>query len=145
MRVLAVDVGERNIGIAVSDPTGTFASPVAVVKSVGPNRDVARVIELAREQEAQQIVVGIPISLDGVRREQAQRVEAFCDRLRAHADIPVVTWDERLTTVEAERRMREAGLSSRKRRERRDSAAAAVILQAYLESLRFDSSPRPAC
>ncbi|MEE9285172.1 MAG: Holliday junction resolvase RuvX [Dehalococcoidia bacterium] len=138
MRILALDVGERRIGVAVSDPSGVLASPLTVIQSAGPRRDVERVLELAREQEAERVVVGMPVSMDGVRRQQAQRVQEFCDRLSDQAEIPVITWDERLTTVEAERRMREAGLSSKKRKERRDAAAAAVLLQAYLESLRMN-------
>jgi putative Holliday junction resolvase len=137
MRILAIDLGERRTGVAVSDPTGLLATPLTVIESVGPRRDVERILELAREQGAERIVVGVPISLDGSAGAQAQQARTFAERLAAAGDVPVVTWDERLTTVVAERRMREAGASSRRRREQRDAAAAAVLLESYLDYLRL--------
>lgn len=135
MRILALDVGEKRIGVAASDPTGTLASPVTVLQRTGLKRDLEEVLRLAREYEAERILVGMPISLDGVAREQARLVQGFCDQLAALTAIPVATWDERFSTVEAERRMREAGRSPEKRRQTRDAVAAAVLLQSYLESL----------
>ena len=136
MRILALDVGEKRIGVAVSDPTGILASPVAVLQRTGLKRDLDELLRLVREHEAERILVGMPVSLDGVAREQAQLVQRFCDQLADLAPVPVVTWDERLSTVEAERRMREAGASAEKRRAQRDAVAAAILLQSYLESLR---------
>ena len=137
MQVLALDVGDRNIGVALSDPTGLLASPLTVIERTGGKRDFQRVLDLVRDREAELVVVGMPVSLDGVPREQAMATQAFSDELTRRCPVPVVTWDERLTTVEAERRMREAGASARKRKRARDSAAAAVLLQAYLEHLRM--------
>jgi putative Holliday junction resolvase len=134
---MALDVGNRNIGVALSDPTGMLASPLTVIERTGGKRDYQRVLELVRDQEAELVVIGMPISLDGVPREQAAITQAFCDEFSRRSPVEVVTWDERLTTVEAERRMREAGASRQKRKEARDSAAAAVLLQAYLEHLRM--------
>ena len=135
MRVLALDVGERRIGAAISDPLGVIATPLAVVERGGA-RDYERLPALAQEHEAERILVGMPVSMDGAARMQARAVQRFVDDLAAMSPLPVETLDERLTTVEAERRMMEAGASASKRRAERDSAAAAVLLQAYLESRR---------
>jgi putative Holliday junction resolvase len=142
MRVLALDVGDRNIGVALSDPTGILASPLTTVQRTGGKRDYQRVLDLVRDREAELIVIGMPVSLDGVPREQAVATQAFSDELSRRSPVPVVTWDERLTTVEGERRMREAGASAQQRKQGRDSAAAAVLLQAYLEHLRMSRERR---
>ena len=136
MLVMAVDVGERRVGVAVSDPTGLLTRPLTTVKVTSVEQGVEAVADLAKEHEADRIVVGMPVSMDGVPRAQARAVEVFVGMLRERAEAEVVTWDERLTTVEADRRMREAGLSQAKRREQRDAAAAAVLLQAYLDGQR---------
>ena len=136
MRVLALDVGERRIGAAISDPLGVIATPLTVVERVGGVRDYERLIALAQEHEAERILVGMPVSMDGAARMQARAVQRFVDDLTERSPLPVETLDERLTTVEAERRMMEAGASASKRRAERDAAAAAVLLQAYLESRR---------
>lgn len=136
MRVLALDVGERRIGAAISDPLGVIATPLTVVERGGGVRDFERLIALAEEHEAERILVGMPVSMDGAARMQARAVQRFVDELAERSPLPVETLDERLTTVEAERRMMEAGASASKRRAERDAAAAAVLLQAYLESRR---------
>ena len=136
MRVLALDVGERRIGVAVSDPMGIIASPLTVVERVGGTRDYERLLALAEEQEAERILVGMPVSMDGAARMQARAVQRFIDKLAELSPLPIDTLDERLTTVEADRRMIEAGASRSKRRSERDAVAAAVLLQAYLESRR---------
>ena len=135
MRVLALDVGERRIGAAISDPLGVIATPLTVVER-GGGGDYERLIALAQEHEAERILVGMPVSMDGAARMQARAVQRFVDALAERSPLPVETLDERLTTVEAERRMMEAGASASKRRAERDAAAAAVLLQAYLESRR---------
>ena len=134
MRILALDVGERRIGVAISDPTGTIASPVAVIERGSGSGHLDEILRLAREHEAERILVGIPISMDGVAREQAARVQQFVAELAQRSPVPVATCDERLSTVEAQRRMRESGASARRRREMVDAVAAAVILQAYLDA-----------
>ena len=136
MRILALDVGDKRIGLALSDPSGMLASPFRVLQRVGPRKDPAEVARIAAEQGAERILVGIPLSMDGVARAQAQAVQAFCEALRARTPVPIITWDERLTTVEAQRRLRQAGAKGQRRRERDDAVAAAVLLQAYLDSLR---------
>ena len=134
MRTLALDVGERRIGVALSDPTGFLASPLTVIERTGGKGDFQRVVDLATENEVERILVGIPVSMDGVEREQARSTRDFCRRLAEQTVTPIDTWDERLTTVEAERRLRERGASAKERKALVDSAAAAILLQAYLDA-----------
>jgi putative Holliday junction resolvase len=134
-RAVGVDLGSRRIGIAVSDPTGTLASPYEVLERSGErSRDHRRLADLAAEVEAGCIVVGLPVSLDGTLGPAARGVLEEVDELRATTSIPVETYDERLTTVTAERALREQGLDGRQRRKVVDKVAAAVLLQAWLDS-----------
>jgi len=134
VRALGVDLGSRRIGVAISDPTGTIASPVEVVPRSGSvAHDHRRLIALAQEWEAGIIVVGLPLSLDGSVGPAARAVLAEVDALRAMAPVDVDTVDERLSTVVAQRHLREMGLDNRKARKVVDKLAAAVLLQAWLE------------
>ncbi|MSQ25679.1 MAG: Holliday junction resolvase RuvX [Dehalococcoidia bacterium] len=137
MRILALDVGDRYIGVALSDPTGLIASPLPVLERTGGKRDYERVLAVVKAQEAARIIIGMPITMSGEEGEQAQATNAFVAALKERTALPVETLDERLTTVEAERRMREAGASSRRMRQRTDSQAAAVLLQGYLDAQRL--------
>jgi putative holliday junction resolvase len=103
LKVVALDFGRARTGVAVSDPTGTLARPLGVVERAGTEAGLARVVELVREEGAEQIVVGLPLTLRGDRGGQARETEAFVDALRAAVDIPVETFDERFTTTLAER------------------------------------------
>jgi putative Holliday junction resolvase len=141
MRILAVDPGAKNIGVAISDPTGSFATPLTAIRRATGSDAIPRILELAKQYEAQRILVGMPLSMSGARSEQTRLVEAFVERLRQATPLPVETCDERLTTVEAERRLREAGLSAEKRRANIDAMAATVLLQGYLEG---KGAPRKA-
>jgi putative Holliday junction resolvase len=129
MRIVAVDIGERRIGVAIADDRALVAVPVGAVDA-GPDI-VETVARIVREQEADLLLVGLPLSLTGALGPQAQRVMTLVEELSARLPIPVETWDERLSTVEAERR-----LGPGHPRERRDALAAAIVLQAYLDSLR---------
>jgi len=135
---LGVDYGEARIGLAVSDPTGTIATPIEAVKATGQN-DAANIARVATEREAQGIIVGLPLSLDGSQGPAARKINAFCARLRKFTDLPVITCDERMTTVEAHSLLREAGKSPSKargaERGKIDSASAAIILDSYMQSL----------
>ena len=137
MRILALDVGDRYIGVAVSDPTGLIASPLAVLERTGGKRDYEKVLAVVKAQEAERIIIGMPMTMSGEEGEQAQATNIFIAALKERTALPIETLDERLTTVEADRRMREAGASSRRMRQRTDSQAAAVLLQAYLEAQRM--------
>ena len=140
MRVVGLDLGERRIGVAVSDGTGSLATPHTVVERSGDDdvdRDALRAV--VEELAASHVVVGLPVSLDGRRRQAAQRAQREADALAAAwtpSGIAVETFDERFTTVSAERSLRDAGHRGRARRARVDAAAAAVMLQAWLDGRR---------
>ncbi len=140
MRTLGLDVGDRRVGVAVSDPEGRLAVPLRVVERRGRN-DAAAIANLARDEQVERIVVGLPVSLDGGLGAQADSARAFADELRRVGTAEVVLYDERLSSVEANHHLHAAGLRGRAARERRDAVAAAIILQAYLDSLR--ASPLP--
>ena len=133
MRLLALDVGDVRIGVAVSDETRTLASGLKTLRSRGPRQDAQQVAALVREQAASEVVVGLPLRLDGTPGPQAEKVLAFVERLRRSLPVPVITRDERLTSVAAEERLAEAGVRGRERKRRIDQAAACVILQELLD------------
>jgi len=136
-RVLGVDLGSRRIGLALSDPTGRVATPHAVIERSGDAVvDRRKILAHAREAGASRVVVGLPLSLSGDIGPAARAVLDEVDALRALAgeEVTVETHDERLTTVIAEQGMREARVPRRARRRTVDSAAAAVMLQSYLET-----------
>jgi putative Holliday junction resolvase len=134
--VLGVDLGARRIGLASSDETETLASPLSLLERSGDAaRDHRAIIDAAREIDAHTIVVGLPLSLSGREGPAANAVRTEVEALRALAspDIDVVVHDERLTTVSAERALRESGSRRRSRRQKIDAAAAAVMLQSWLD------------
>lgn len=133
MRYLGLDVGDRVIGVAVSDETGTLATGQPTLRRVGPRKDVRAVAELIRQHEAGEVVVGLPRRLDGGLGPQAQKVLAFMEDLRPAAKVPVVPWDERFTSVMAEQALVEADVSRRDRKALVDKVAAILILQNYLD------------
>ena len=134
LRLLGLDVGERRIGAAVSDPTGTIVSPLKAIQRAGLEEDLSAVTGLAVEQGAEAIVVGLPISLNGRMGPQARRIQEFTRVLSDRSTVPVHSQDERFSTVEAERLLRDAGRQPSRDKGLRDSAAACVILQAYLDA-----------
>ena len=131
MRVLAADVGEKTVGIAVSDEAGVFACPRTTLRRDGT--EVSKLIAIAREESVGEIVVGLPLSLDGSVGPSAARALEFADALRKSLEIPVETWDERMTTVQAERCLIEGNVRRRRRRQVIDQVAATLILQGYLD------------
>ena len=133
MRLLALDVGDVRIGVAVSDETRTLASGLTTLRSRGPRQDAQQVAALVREQAAGEVVVGLPLRLDGSHGPQAEKVLAFVERLRRRLPVPVTTRDERLTSVAAGERLAEAGVRGRERKRRIDQAAACLILQELLD------------
>jgi putative Holliday junction resolvase len=128
MKVLAVDLGGKRTGFAISDPAERMALALPTLLDITPD-DVAR---LAAEQQAGMIVVGLPLNMDGTSGPAAERSLEFVEELKLHVDLPIVPWDERLSTAEGDRRLRQAGLDRRARRKRSDVAAAVVILESYL-------------
>ncbi len=135
MRTLALDVGDRRIGVAISDPTATIASPVTTIQRVSVKKDQQLIAGLVREHEAERVVIGLPRTLRGELGPQAQKVMRFGEQLAEVLSVPVVYWDERHSTVDAERIVRSRG-RGRQSRGALDHVAAAVILQNYLDSLR---------
>jgi putative pre-16S rRNA nuclease len=135
-RVLALDIGGKRTGLAISDASGTLARPLGVITSATPIPEViARVEQLQREDDGLgAIVVGRPVRLDGSANEQTTHVESLVAALRARTTLPVVLQDERLTSVEAESRLAVNDKDWRRRKLKLDAAAAAVILQDYLDS-----------
>jgi putative Holliday junction resolvase len=133
---MALDAGEVRIGVALSDETGTLASGLVTLRSVGPRKDAQAIAALAREHEVGEVVVGLPLRLDGSPGSQAEKVLAFVERLRRVLRVPVTTRDERLTSVEADERLAAAGVRRRDRKARLDQAAAALLLQEHLDERR---------
>ena len=139
-RILALDIGDRRIGVALSDPSGTLASPFTTITRRDLESDITAVLKLAGQQEAVQIVAGMPLSLSGQAGPQAKKVRHVIKALEQRSNVPVKTWDERFSTREAERLLRESGHHPSKERALTDAAAAAVILQGYLDSFRRAAS-----
>ena len=129
--VLALDLGDARIGVAISDPERRTAVPVGTIRTGAPD-DVKAVVSLVRERGVTLVVVGHPLLLSGRAGARASQAEAFAEALRAVAGVPVVLHDERLSTSEADRSLRERGLGGRERRAVIDRTAAAVILESYL-------------
>ncbi|MDH3753065.1 MAG: Holliday junction resolvase RuvX [Acidimicrobiia bacterium] len=135
VRVLGIDLGTKRIGLALSDSSATVASPLTVVVREGDRESQHRVLrEIVTEYEAELVVVGLPLSLDGTIGPAAQRALDEIDKLRATIGVPVEPYDERLTTVTADRALGSAGVRGSKRRAVIDKVAAAVMLQAWLDS-----------
>ncbi len=133
MRALGLDFGEKRIGVAISDSLGIMASALTVIEGKAEDAAIKQIIALAEEHEVECIVIGLPRSLDGSLGPQAQKVQSFVESLTGYTDLPLVTWDERFSTVDAERVLAEAGVKRDKRKKHRDSVAAAFILQGYLD------------
>ncbi len=134
-RVLALDVGSRRLGVAVSDPTRTVATPLVTLQRREPAEDASTIRRLAAEQGASVVVAGLPVSLSGREGPAARSVRAYVDELRQH--LPEIVFelaDERLSTVSAERALVEGGVRRRDRREVVDQVAACVFLQAWLDA-----------
>ncbi len=140
MRTLGLDVGDRRIGVALSDETATLASGLESVVRVGPVKDVKAVAALVRGHAVAEVVVGLPRNMDGSLGPQAQKVLAFMEDLKKAVRVPVVPWDERLTTVMAHRTLDEAEMGRRRRKGVVDKVAAILILQSYLDYRKLAES-----
>lgn len=139
-RIIGLDVGERRIGVAVSDASGTLARPVTTLPTTGLDGDAlsvsaAEIARLAAEDDAiASVVVGLPKRLDGSPSEMTPRIQRFAERLHARIAVPVLLQDERLTSHEAESRLSARDKDWRSRKQKLDAAAAAIILQDYLDA-----------
>ncbi len=137
-RVMALDVGQKTIGVAISDATGSLAFPSTTIwRQAGKKRDMAALRELVLQHEIQEIVVGLPLMMDGSRGVQVEKVEEFVANLRNHVRIPIIYQDERLSTWEAEQVLIAADRPRLERKKTIDAMAASLILRDYLEGRRL--------
>jgi len=135
MRIMGLDLGDKKIGVAMSDPLGWTAQGLEVIASKGSAEDdLKKIQEVARQYGVEKVVVGLPRNMDGSPGRRAKKAREFAGRLARVLDIPVDLWDERLTTVAAEKLLIEADLSRARRRQVIDKMAAVLILQNYLDS-----------
>jgi putative Holliday junction resolvase len=135
-RALGIDFGERRIGLAISDPAGRLAVPLATLERRTDRVAVAQIAEIAGREGIGRLVVGEPVGLDGERGDAAQRARRFGEKLAAKTGLPLTFVGEALTTVEAHERLREAGIDPRRQPERLDAVAAQILLQEALDVLR---------
>ncbi|MFZ5626401.1 MAG: Holliday junction resolvase RuvX [Bacillota bacterium] len=136
MRIMGLDVGDKTIGIALSDPLGWTAQPLKVLRRTSLQQDLAELARLCQEQEVGKIVVGLPRNMNGTYGPRAQLVMEFKEKLEKVLGLPVETWDERLSTLAAERTLLAADVSRARRKQVVDKLAAVVILQGYLDRQR---------
>jgi putative Holliday junction resolvase len=135
MRILAVDPGEKRLGIAISDPSSTIANPLCVIEHISRLLDATRIAQLAREQGAGRIIVGQALDDEGQPTPQSRRAERLAQAIREQTDLPIDLWDESGSTQAAQQARLAMGASRRKRRGHLDDLAATFILQTYLDML----------
>ena len=140
MRIMALDVGSRTIGIACSDALLMTAQGIETIRRTSLENDFNRLREMISEYEVHELVVGMPKNMNGTKGERAEKTEEFVEKMKAVIDLPVTFWDERLSTVMAERQLIAADVSRKKRKGVIDKMAAVVILQGYLDRLQFSKS-----
>ncbi len=140
-RLLALDIGDKRIGVAVCDELGLLARPLTTLTRASKRQDFERIGRLAAEHAAERVIAGYPRSLSGAEGPQAQRVRRYVEALAASLPVPVELWDERYTTVEASARLFDAGRRRPRERGQLDAAAAAIILQDYLDAHRASVPP----
>jgi putative Holliday junction resolvase len=133
---MGLDLGSRTIGVAISDELGVTAQGVKTIRRKSKEEDLKEILSLIAQLAVEQIVVGLPKNMDGTLGEQAEKVLRWVELLQSRVTVPVMTWDERLTTVGATRVLLEADLSRKKRREVIDKLAAVLILQGFLDQIR---------
>lgn len=134
MRLLGLDIGDVLIGVAVSDPSGIIAQGLHSIRRIGIKKDIEAIINLITEYEVDKIIIGLPKTLSGEIGIQAEKVLAFIESLKKRTDITIITWDERFTTVSANRVLIDANVSRKKRKQVADKLSAVIILQGYLDS-----------
>ncbi|GBF10081.1 MULTISPECIES: Holliday junction resolvase RuvX [Tepidibacillus] len=136
MRIMGLDVGEKTIGIAMSDELGWTAQGVEVLRRTSLERDITRLQQIISEYQVEEIVVGLPKNMNGSLGPRAEMIKEFAEILQQTFQLPIRFWDERLTTVSAERTLIEADVSRKKRKQVIDKMAAMLILQGYLDLKR---------
>lgn len=136
MRTMGLDLGKKTIGVAVSDESGLIAQPVETIKRASLEKDFGEIVRLAGEYSVSLIVVGLPVNMNGSLGPASEATLKFTEKLKERTGIPVITWDERLSTAAVTRVLIEGDLSRARRKEVVDKVAAAYILQGYLDSRR---------
>jgi len=134
MRILAIDPGSKHIGLALSDPSGTIAGPLAVINHISRSVDAATVVQLALSNQAGLLVVGQSLDGDGIPTFEGRQAGRFGEALKMQTSLPVVFWDEAFTTIDARRARIEMGVSRRDRSGHLDSLAAVILLQSYIDA-----------
>lgn len=136
MRILGLDIGSKTIGMAISDELGLTAQGLKTISRTSKSNDLREILLMIEQLKVEKIVVGLPINMDGTLGRQAETVLKWVEEAKESLKLPVVTWDERLSTVEASRTLLEADLSRKKRKGVIDKLAAVLILQGYLDQIR---------
>jgi len=137
MRILAIDVGEKTLGLAISDPTQTIASPLETIRRESLKKDIEQLEKIIHDREVEEIIIGFPRNMNGSAGQQARKVVKFADHLREKITQEILYWDERLTTVAATKVLIEGHVRREKRKKVVDKLAAVLILQGYLESKSY--------
>lgn len=140
---MALDIGQKRTGVALCDESRLIASPYATVDSQNRKTWVEAIALIAREEEVGAIVVGMPLNQHGEEGEDAKNIRKFIALLQERVALPVIEWDERFSTVQAEKTLLSADVSRKKRKEVIDKVVAAILLQSYLDSLRFHTQANP--
>ena len=134
MRIIGLDYGEARIGVSVSDILETIANPLDTIEERDREKQLEKVIEVIKREKAEKIVVGVPKRMDGSLGHRAEYTREFADELAKRCELPLVMWDERLSSSEAHRMLESGGVSGKKRKTKVDKIAAVLILQTYLDS-----------
>lgn len=134
MRVMGLDLGTKTIGVAISDEAGLTAQPIETIKRTSLNKDLDAIAVFISEYSVEEVVVGLPINMDGTMGERAQATLRFVEKLKQRIGAPVITWDERFSTAAVQRVLIESDMSRNRRKEVVDKLAASYILQGYLDS-----------
>lgn len=134
MRIIGLDYGEARIGVAVSDLLGTIANPLDTISEKDREKQLLKVLEVIEREKVEKIVVGLPKRMDGTLGHRAEYTKAFAEELSERCSLPLVMWDERLSSSEAHRMLDSGGVSGKKRKTKVDKIAAVLILQTYLDS-----------
>ena len=132
-RILGLDYGSHRIGTAVSDPLGITAQPLVAIQRQGETRDIEAIGALVREYSVRSVLIGLPLHLSGEEGTQAKQARQFGEKIAERLGVPVETWDERMTTAQAERHLIASGVRRKKRKEIRDSLSAVILLQSALD------------
>ncbi|EYE89666.1 Holliday junction resolvase [Fervidicella metallireducens AeB] len=135
MRVLGLDIGEKTIGVAVSDPMGWTAQGIKTIRRTGIKNDIKEIIDIVKEYNVEKIVAGLPKNMNGTLGPMSEKIMNFCEKLKNKSGLEIIYQDERLTTVAAERMLIGADVSRKKRKEVIDTVAATYILQGYLDRI----------